>query len=658
MVERAGNFLLFTLFIVFSTGPAWSETYITSSPDNNVQFELNYSGGELTYKLYEQGSQVISETPLAIVINEKQYPGESAVTDVKRHVINNEIKPTVATVRATIKEYANETLVTFGNQSAIRVRVFNDGAAFRWETSLAEEEVIVQSEQLAFNFAKDYALYWPSPNGEGFFSHQENMFEHKSVSKVLSTVSPASGPLLVDRGNGRFVLITDVNVESYPGMWFRGTDSKTIYSVFPGYPKQTKLIRDRDLTVSEYHPFLAKTTGQRKYPWRAFVTTDAKGLLNSNLLYTLADPSRIDDTAWIKPGKVAWDWFNHWNLTDVDFEPGINQKTYMNYIDFAAENNLDYIILDEGWSVPGPENLLEVIPQINMPALVDYAHNKGIGVVLWMTLTALDYNFDDAFKAFDKWQIDGLKVDFVQRDDQVMMDFCVQIAEQAAKQQLLVDFHGGSKPTGLQRTYPNVLTHESVMGLEQTKWSRRANPDMAVLLPFIRMVVGPMDYTPGAMDNFSAENFRLSFENPASLGTRAHQLAMYVAYLSPLQMLADTPSKYRREPTSMAFLSQVPTTWDDTVVLNAHVGESLSVARRHGDKWYISAMTNWQARDVLLPLDFLGKGNYKVTYWADGDKTGQKAEALKVGEIKVSAESYLPVTLAPGGGYVAIVEAQ
>jgi alpha-glucosidase len=303
-------------------------------------------------------------------------------------------------------------------------------------------------------------------------------------------------------------------------------------------------------------------------------------------------------------------------------------------------------------------DLLKVIPEIDMPQLVKYAHSKGVGVVLWMTSVALEQNFDKAFKTFDKWQVDGLKVDFMQRDDQVMMDFCVSVAEQAAKQKLLVDFHGGSKPTGLQRTYPNVLTQESVMGLEQTKWSRNANPDMSVLLPFIRMVVGPMDYTPGAMDNFNAENFRLSFENPASLGTRAHQLAMYVSYLSPLQMLADTPTKYRREPASMDFLREVPTTWDETVVLQAEVGQSLSVARRHGDKWYLSAMTNWQSRDLILPLDFLGKGEYQVSYWADGDRSGKDAESLDIGKTEVSNTSHLPISLASGGGYVAIIEAK
>lgn len=641
---------------LFYTASSWADTYRTISPNRNIQFVLDYKDGRLSYRLYDNGALIIDDTAISITIDDVTYPGKTQVKKIGRRVVDNTIKPIVATVRSTIKEHANETLVTFTNQSAVRVRVFDDGAAFRWETSLENDEVTVNKEELAFNFADDYHLYWPSPNGSGFFSHQENQFEYKTTSAVSSNVRQASGPLLVDRGNGRFVLISDVNVEQYPGLWFKGSQSNQINAAFPRYPKQTTLIRDRDLTVTEYHRFLAKTSGERHYPWRAYVVTDAKGLLDTNLFYTLAEPSRIGNTEWIKPGKVAWDWFNHWNITDVDFEVGINQATYKNYIDFAADNGLEYIILDEGWSVPGPQNLLKVIPDINMSELVKYAHDKNVGIVLWMTSTALEYNFDEAFKTFKQWQIDGLKVDFMQRDDQVMMDFCVSVAEQAAKQKLLVDFHGGSKPTGLQRTYPNVLTHESVMGLEQTKWSRNANPDMAVLLPFIRMVVGPMDYTPGAMDNFHAEDFSVSFENPASLGTRAHQLAMYVTYLSPLQMLADTPTKYRREPVSMDFLRDVPTTWEETVVLHANVGKSLGIARRSGDTWYIAAMTNWQSRELLLSLDFLDEGDYQVSFWADSKETEKDAQFVKVGKATVTDGADLPVKLASGGGYVAIIK--
>ncbi|TDF35121.1 glycoside hydrolase family 97 protein [Alteromonadaceae bacterium M269] len=657
MTQRVLGYLWLLAIGFFCASFAWAESYVTYSPDKALQLELLYENQTLSYRLLDSDRVIIQPTPISLVIDEQIYPGESRVESVERVLVDSQITPTVPTVRASIREFANETLVTFENQSALRVRVYNDGAAFRWETDLGDKSAIAHSEELSFNFSNNYQLYWPTPNGDGFFSHQESLFERKAASSVSAETRQASGPLLVDLAYGKYLLISDVNVEQYPGLWFRGSGSSTINAVFPPYPKKTKLVRDRDLRVVESENFLAKTTGKRAYPWRAFVLTDAKGLINSNMLYTLADPSRLENTDWIKPGKVAWDWFNDWNLTDVDFEAGINQATYKNYIDFAANHQLDYIILDEGWSVPEPENLLKVVPEIDMPELIEYAHNKGIGVVLWMTSVALERNFEQAFQQFSQWQVDGLKVDFMQRDDQVMMDFCVEVARKAAEHQMLVDFHGGSKPTGLQRTYPNVLTHESVMGLEQTKWSRNANPDMALLLPFIRMVAGPMDYTPGAMDNFHQENFRQSYENPASLGTRAHQLAIYVTYLSPLQMLADTPSKYRREPESMAFLSDVPTTWDETVVLHAEVGEALSVARRSGNKWYVSAMTNWSPRELKLPMDFLGKGRYRLKYWEDGVNVAENASSFKQGQAIVSDGADIRINLASGGGYVAVIEA-
>jgi len=498
-------------------------------------------------------------------------------------------------------------------------------------------------------------LYWPEPNGKGLISHQENGFKRQAASKA-PVDKIACVPLLVVPGGKRKLLITDVNVEAYPGLWVQGSGRACIESVFPHYPAKTKLNRDRTLVVSEYSNFLAKTKGTRSYPWRAFILANDAGLLTSTMLYTLADPCRLKDTSWIKPGKVAWDWWNAWNITDVPFKAGINQATYKNYIDFASTNKLQYVILDEGWSVKGPDNLLEVIPELDIAKLVRYGESKNVGVILWMTSVSLERRFKEAFEQFSKWGIKGCKVDFMQRDDQVMMDFCVRVAAEAAKRKLIVDFHGGSKPTGLHRTYPNVLTHESVLGLEQSKWSKKASPDMAVLLPFIRMTVGPMDYTPGAMDNSTNAKFRQAFKNPASLGTRCHQLAMYVVYLSPLQMLADTPTKYRKNPKSMAFLQAVPTTWDETVVLKAELGKVVALARRNGKRWFIGALTDWTPRELSFKLDFLAKGKHTLRYWADGPKASEEATDTSTGTAAVKAGSEITIKLAPGGGYAAIIE--
>lgn len=647
--------VLLVLFFLIAQGCFASNEVSTLSPDGKLGFFVDKGPEGLTCRLTVDGKEVISSIPVSITIDGVEYPGAAKIGATQHRTnYNNEIIPTIPTISSKINAPCNETLISFGGPVLLNIRAFNDGAAFRWVSNI-KKDVTVNSEKLSLNFAKDYKMYYPIPNGGKFFSHQESRFEHLKISETKGKKT-ACVPVLVELDGGKKLLMTDVNVSGYPGLWLEGTGQTSLQATFPPYPLETKLGRDRNLSVSKYSDYLAKTNGKRSFPWRAFVVTDDAGLLTSTMLYSLADKCKLKDTSWIKPGKVSWDWWNAWNITDVPFKAGINQATYKNYIDFASKNKLQYIILDEGWSVRGPDTLLEVVPELDIAGLVEYGKTKNVGVILWMTSTALDRSFDKAFKHFDEWGIKGLKVDFMQRDDQVMMDFCEKVAKTAAEHKMIVDFHGGSKPTGLQRTYPNVLTQESVQGLEQSKWSRRANPDTSVLLPFIRMAVGPMDYTPGAMDNYTAEKFVINGKNPGSLGTRCHQLAMYVAFISPLQMLCDTPTKYRKNPEAMAFLRQVPTTWDETVVLNAEVGNSLAIARRNGDKWFIGALTDWNSREMSLKLDFLGKGKYTISYWADGPNADKEATSTTVGGTVVTGSENLKVKLAPGGGYAAILE--
>ncbi|MCF7955724.1 MAG: glycoside hydrolase family 97 protein [Phycisphaerae bacterium] len=648
------NLLAALILMVLVQGCSVSQDVRTFSPNGMQQFAVEKGNDGLAYRLTVDGREVMSSNDISITIDGVEYPGTAKIKDIQRIAINSEIAPTVSTVSSKIQEKCNDTLIDFGDSVTLRVRVYNNGAAFRWESRI-DKDVTVNAEKLGFTFAKDYQMYYPIPNGGNFFSHQESSFEYLKIPETAGK-KMACVPVLVELDGGKKLLISDVNVSGYPGLWVKGTGKASLQSAFPHYPLETKLKGDRSLTVAKYADYLAKTNGNRTYPWRAFVVTDDAGLLTSTMLYSLADECKLKDTSWIKPGKVSWDWWNAWNITDVDFKAGINQDTYKNYIDFASKNKLRYIILDEGWSVRGPDTLLEVVPELDIAGLVEYGKAKDVGVILWMTSVALERSFDKAFKQFDEWGIKGLKVDFMQRDDQVMMDFCEKVAATAAEHRMIVDFHGGSKPTGLQRTYPNVLTQESVQGLEQSKWSRKANPDTSVLLPFIRMAVGPMDYTPGAMDNYTAEKFVINGKNPGSLGTRCHQLAMYVVFISPLQMLCDTPTKYRKNPESMAFLREVPTTWDETVVPKAEVGNVVAVARRNGDKWFIGALSDWNSRELTLKLDFLDKGKYTLSYWADGPKADTEATDTTIGKSVVTAGSNLKIKLAPGGGYAAILE--
>ncbi len=651
---RSSLLKIFIVIILQFTVLTHAKDIVTKSPDGKLSFIVNYQDNSLTYSIKADGKMVIENSPISITIDGQQYPDKD-IAGIDSKVINQSVTPTLKTICDQVQVNCNETKILFGRQISLCIQAYNDGVAYRWESSLKRQKVKVNAEDIAMYFSDDYKVYYPVPNGKDFFSHQECNFEYKKLSELNYSNNIASTPVLVELGK-RYLLITDVNVEEYPGLWLKPGEGNVINSIFPYYPEEVKLEGDRNDKVAKTYNYLADTSGTRSFPWRAFVIAEPKNMLTSTMLFSLADPCRLGDTSWIKPGKVAWDWWNCWNITDVDFKAGVNQDTYKNYIDFASANGLQYIILDEGWSVRGPETLLEVVPSLDIAKLVEYGNSKNVGVILWMTSAALQRSFDKAFKQFDEWGIVGLKVDFMQRDDQAMMDFCQKVAVEAAKHKLLVDFHGGSKPTGLQRTYPNVINHESVLGMEQSKWCDLASPDMAVLLPFNRMMAGPMDYTPGAMDNYTKSTFKPIHANPGSQGTRCQQLAMYVVYLAPLQMLADTPTKYRKNPDSMIFLREVPTTWNQTVVLEAEVGKTVAVARRHNDKWFLGAMTNWDSRELNLPLDFLGDGTYRLRYWADGPNANEDATDNVMDTIEVNRKTKLDIKLACGGGYAAIIE--
>jgi alpha-glucosidase len=380
------------------------------------------------------------------------------------------------------------------------------------------------------------------------------------------------------------------------------------------------------------------------------VAENDAALLTNQMVYLLAKPSQVADTSWIKPGKVAWDWYNANNIYAVDFKSGINTATYKHYIDFASKNGIEYIILDEGWYKLG--NLLEVVPEMNVEELVRYGKQRNVGIILWVVWKTLDDQFAPAFDQFTKWGVKGLKVDFMQRDDQKVMNFYERVSREAAKRHLLVDFHGGIRPATLTRTWPNLLTVEGVRGLEQSKWSKYANPEHNVTLPFTRMLLGPMDYTPGAMVNSGNEKyFAPIFERPMSLGTRCQQLAMYIVYESALQMLADSPSHYLREPEIMRFLGPVPTVWHDTKVLHAKIGDYVVIARRHDEDWYVGALTDWTARELQLDFSFLPNGKYKLEEYRDGMNADRSGNDYQRRTSVVDNKSRLSIKLASGGGW-------
>ncbi len=466
----------------------------------------------------------------------------------------------------------------------------------------------------------------------------------------------ASLPILWKWEGGPFLHYTETDLHDYPEMYLQTNGEGGYEAIFPKVPSTYFNVYDRLEMVGFTKPYIAKTDGSRTFPWRVFTIADSEdALMNSHLPYLLSAETELTETDWIKPGKVAWDWWNALQLEGVDFKPGLNTETYKYYIDFAAENNLEYIIMDEGWYKLG--DLLHVKDEIDMPELIRYAKSKNVEIILWVVWRTLRKQFDEAFTQFSEWDIAGIKMDFMNRHDQVMIGFYEKVAKECAERKMLVDFHGSHAPKGLQRTYPNVLTYEGLLGLEQVKWSRWVHPDHDVILPFTRMLAGPMDYTPGAMTNASNEKkHRIRFKKPESIGTRCHELAKYVVFESPLQMLADAPTAYEKEAECMKFLSAVPTIWDETIVLDAKVGEHVLLARRSGETWFIGGLTGSLGQTLTIDFSFLGNGSYSMQVWRDGEETrkdGTNYEFYEESSV-LSSMKYV-VSMAEGGGWVAII---
>jgi len=603
--------------------------------------------GYLTWSVSFKGRPILLPSRIALALADRTLGDRPSVSGTTTRAADQVLRPVVPIKRAAIRDAFKERRVEFGNYSLV-VRAYDDGVAYRWVTRLPGE-IEVRGEDATFVFAGDYPMYFPEETS--LLSHQERLYKRLRISEVGAHFS--SLPAMVEVTGGPKVVITEADLLDYPGMDLTGgADANGLKGLFPAYPSKVTLVRDRNERVDERAPYLARTRGTREFPWRVLVVAERDpNLLETDIVYRLASDSPIGDTSWIKPGKVAWDWWNANNVFGVPFRAGVNTDTYKHYIDFAAEHGIQYVILDEGWYRLG--DLLSVVPEVDMEAIAAHARQRNVGLIMWVVWKTLDGQMQAALDQFVRWGVKGIKVDFMQREDQWMVNFYERVAREAAKRRLLVDFHGAYKPTGLYRTYPNVLTSEGVVGMEHSKWSKDASPDNAVTFPFMRMLAGPVDYTPGAMINATKADFQPVYGRPMSQGTRCQQLAMYVVFESPLQMLADSPSNYRREPESLAFLSAVPTVWDETRILAAAVGEHIVAARRSGREWYVGAMTSWEPRDLDVDLSFLGAGAWRAEIFRDGPNA-DRAGVDYVREARdVSAADRLHIHLAPGGGWVA-----
>src|SRR6202166_1428477 len=510
--------LLVLLPLLLAAGYTMAQSsYDLRSPNNRVEVRIRTANG-IRYDVLLGGRAILQDCTLSLDVDHKKLGAEAKFLKHKETGHDQVLEPVVRQKFAKIRDNYKELHLDMDGGYAVTFRAYNEGAGYRLETSLPQSEVKIYGEEMNLHFTSNDVVYYPEE--ESFFSHNER----KYLPRRLAEIEPAflaTLPAVVDVGDGAKVAIAESDLEEYPGLWLRGTNGNGLAGTFPPYPLKEKLERDRDVRVVESADYIAMTKGTRTFPWRIIGIAERDGdLLTNQLTWLLAKPSQVQDTSWIKPGKVAWDWWNYWHVYGVDFKAGVNTQTYKYYVDFAAKYGIPYIILDEGWYKLG--NVLEVVPEVNMEELTAYAKQKHVGIILWMVWKTLDDQIDAAFDEFTKWGVKGLKIDFMQRDDQKLINFYYKTCREAAKRHLLVDFHGGQSQITMTRTWPNMISGEGVRGLEWSKWSAKTEPQHNITLPFTRMFLGPMDFTPGAMLNATKKDFAPVFDRPMDMGTRCH----------------------------------------------------------------------------------------------------------------------------------------
>ncbi len=618
---------------------------------------------QLSYSIKCDDDVVLAPSKIGLKVYEGAMLGKGdKVKRVKRYSVDTTI-PTQFYFRNTIKDHYNALRIDFAANYSVEFRAYDEGVAYRFITNF-KSDFILENEIAEFAFAKDYNGYFPYTNKTGnkkdkYFTSFESWYRAGGLSS-FEKESVAFVPVIVEHDNYD-VCILEADVEHYPGMFVSNAKGATaLYGEFAPMPERVVAGGHNKLQgiVESRKPYIAECKAKTNTPWRILlVTADKNTLLDNDMVYRLASPSRVEDASWVKPGKVAWEWWNHWGLTGVPFKAGVNTETYNYYVDFAAKYGIEYVILDEGWAVKYANDLTQIVPEIDLKAIIANANSKGVGIILWAGYNAVVGKEEEVCRHFAEMGVKGFKVDFLDRDDTQMVDFQYKLAEIAAKYKLMLDYHGCPKPTGMNRTYPNVVNFEAVLGLENAKFKnsyQQFNPvEYDLQIPYLRMVAGPMDYTQGAMRNVNKRNFYPCSRAPMSQGTRCRQLAMYAIYFSPFSMLCDSPSLYEREVECTKFIAEFPTVWDETVVLDGHIGDYVAMARRKGDVWYVGVMNDWTARDVELDLSkILGEGKYTAEVFRDGANADKLGEDYIHETITISNSHKVVAPMASGGGYV------
>ena len=638
---------------------AKEKKYVLSSPDGTLKVEIS-AGNELAYQVMHGNDTILSHSNIGLVLENGTIVGKTPrITGERRRKIKDNIESPFYRFKEFVAT-GNELDLKLKGGFGIIFRAYNEGVAYRFYTTQSSD-IIIKEEQAEFNFKEDYTAYLPYTTNDKkpMAMAYQNVYDITPLSKAQPKL--AFLPVTVDCGSVKLTLL-ESDLEAYPGMFVQSQQGKYgLKGVFAPYPAKTDFYPWRKQEyVTETTDFISRSRGSRSYPWRVLAITEKDtDMPVNNLVYALASPNRIGDTSWIKTGKVAWDWWNDWNLKGVPFKAGINMDTYKYYIDFASRNGLEFIVLDEGWYDPKSGDMLTVIPELDLTELIAYGKSKGVEIVLWTVFNVLDSQLEAACKKYADMGIKGFKVDFLDRDDQTAVEMVYRIAEMTARYKLTLDLHGIYKPTGINRTYPHIINFESVFGMEEVKWTDIKNnmPLYDVTFPYIRMMAGPVDYTPGAMRNATKADWRAMYYTPASMGTRCHQLAAYIVHDSPFTMLCDAPTNYLNEQECVDFIASLPVEVDSTFIASGELGKYIVTVRKKDVNWYIGGMTNWDERDVQLDFSFLPEGmTYTAVLFKDGVNANKQAEDYRKETIRIDKDSRLTLHLASGGGFAMKLE--
>lgn len=629
------------------------KTQKLQSPDGKIEVLVNLSD-KIYYDVVYGQDTLLKHCNLQMDLNNQQLGNAPKLAGASKKSVDELLKPVIAFKFSTVPNTYNQLLMKFKGDYSVEFRAFNDGIAYRFITN-KKGEVEVMNETFQVNFPAESLLHLQQPGG--FKTAYEEEYKHLTSSEWNTSDKMALLPILIDTQKGYKMLISESSLSDYPTIFLKSNGKNGMHSVFPKVPLEFGEDGDRSQKILKEANYIAKTSGNRSFPWRyVVITNDDKQLMENTMTYKLAEKNVLENTSWIKPGLASWEWWNGATPygQDVNFKAGCNLNTYKYFIDFASKYGIPYIVMDEGWA-KSTRDPYTPNPEVDVHELIRYGKEKNVGVILWLTWLTVEKNFD-LFETFEKWGVKGVKIDFMDRSDQWMVNYYERVAKEAAKHHLFVDFHGSFKPAGLEYKYPNVLSYEGVRGMEQMGGCR---PDNSVYMPFMRNAVGPMDYTPGAMLSMQPEIYRSERPNSASIGTRAYQMALFVIFETGIQMMADNPTLYYRNDDCTRFLTQVPQTWDETVALEAKVGEYAIVAKRKGDKWYIGGMTNNQKpdREFQLNTDFLNDGkSYRMTSFEDGPNANRQAMDYHKKERTLKKGDKITVRLARNGGFAAVIE--